>query len=94
MTRRTRHCSRFDERVSRPQTPMARAFGARQNPRQGAAPKYTEVQCGSESLTLEGIAETFADNAPTQTSGERTLARCLGGMAVCVTLGVVVKTRA
>jgi pimeloyl-ACP methyl ester carboxylesterase len=28
----------------------------------GKAPKYTEVQCGDEMITIEGIAETFADN--------------------------------
>lgn len=27
-------------------------------------PQYTEVQCGEESITMEGIAESFADNAP------------------------------
>ncbi|HKU36986.1 MAG TPA: hypothetical protein VJR89_02530 [Polyangiales bacterium] len=29
----------------------------------GAEPKYTSVQCGSDTITLEGISETFADNA-------------------------------
>lgn len=29
----------------------------------GAEPKYTSVQCGSETITIEGISETFADNA-------------------------------
>lgn len=30
----------------------------------GKMPKYTEIQCGAESVTVEGIAETFADNLP------------------------------
>jgi pimeloyl-ACP methyl ester carboxylesterase len=32
----------------------------------GEEPQYTEVQCGDEMVTVEGIAETFADNVPTQ----------------------------
>src|SRR5262249_2140672 len=31
----------------------------------GKDPQYTSVQCGDESVTVEGIAETFADNVPT-----------------------------
>jgi pimeloyl-ACP methyl ester carboxylesterase len=30
----------------------------------GSDPQYTEVQCGQESITIEGIAESFADNVP------------------------------
>ncbi|HEX7477033.1 MAG TPA: alpha/beta fold hydrolase [Polyangiales bacterium] len=30
----------------------------------GKAPKYDEVQCGDEMITVEGISETFADNQP------------------------------
>lgn len=30
----------------------------------GTDPQYTEVQCGQESITIEGIAESFADNVP------------------------------
>lgn len=30
----------------------------------GSDPKYTEVQCGDEKITLEGLSESFADNAP------------------------------
>lgn len=30
----------------------------------GNDPKYTEVQCGDREVTIEGIAETFADNTP------------------------------
>jgi len=30
----------------------------------GKAPKYTSVQCGDSKITVEGISETFADNAP------------------------------
>jgi hypothetical protein len=29
----------------------------------GSEPKHTSVQCGAEMVTLEGISETFADNA-------------------------------
>lgn len=32
----------------------------------GEDPQYTTVQCGTELVTVEGIAETFADNMPTQ----------------------------
>lgn len=30
----------------------------------GEDPQYTEVQCGDKEVTVEGIAETFADNTP------------------------------
>jgi hypothetical protein len=30
----------------------------------GAAPKYTDIQCGEDPITIEGISETFADNVP------------------------------
>jgi pimeloyl-ACP methyl ester carboxylesterase len=30
----------------------------------GKDPKYTDIQCGDDPVTVEGIAETFADNAP------------------------------
>jgi pimeloyl-ACP methyl ester carboxylesterase len=30
----------------------------------GKAPKYTDIQCGDDPVTVEGIAETFADNVP------------------------------
>jgi pimeloyl-ACP methyl ester carboxylesterase len=30
----------------------------------GNDPRYTEVQCGEDPVTIEGISETFADNAP------------------------------
>jgi hypothetical protein len=30
----------------------------------GEAPKYTEVQCGDDLITIEGLSETFADNVP------------------------------
>lgn len=30
----------------------------------GQAPKYEEVQCGEETVTIEGISESFADNVP------------------------------
>jgi pimeloyl-ACP methyl ester carboxylesterase len=30
----------------------------------GEPPKYEEVQCGEDPVTIEGIAETFADNVP------------------------------
>jgi pimeloyl-ACP methyl ester carboxylesterase len=30
----------------------------------GKDPKYTEIQCGDEDVTIEGIAETFGDNEP------------------------------
>ena len=30
----------------------------------GADPQYTEVQCGEPMVTVEGIAESFADNVP------------------------------
>jgi pimeloyl-ACP methyl ester carboxylesterase len=29
-----------------------------------AEPKYTEIQCGDEAVTIEAISETFADNTP------------------------------
>lgn len=32
----------------------------------GEDPQYTEVQCGEEMVTVEGIAESFADNVPNQ----------------------------
>lgn len=28
------------------------------------APQYTEIQCGEDLVTIEGIAESFADNVP------------------------------
>jgi pimeloyl-ACP methyl ester carboxylesterase len=30
----------------------------------GEEPKYSEVQCGADPVTIEGIAESFADNTP------------------------------
>lgn len=30
----------------------------------GKEPKYKEIQCGDDEITIEGIAETFGDNAP------------------------------
>jgi hypothetical protein len=30
----------------------------------GELPKYKEVQCGADPVTIEGVAETFADNVP------------------------------
>jgi hypothetical protein len=30
----------------------------------GEDPQYTEVQCGDEMITVEGITESFADNVP------------------------------
>ncbi|MFM2420786.1 MAG: hypothetical protein RL385_5509 [Pseudomonadota bacterium] len=30
----------------------------------GKDPEYTEIQCGDEDITIEGIAETFGDNEP------------------------------
>jgi pimeloyl-ACP methyl ester carboxylesterase len=30
----------------------------------GEDPQYTEVQCGEKMVTMEGIAESFADNVP------------------------------
>ena len=30
----------------------------------GKNPRYTDVQCGPDPVTVEGIAETFADNVP------------------------------
>lgn len=30
----------------------------------GKEPKFTEIQCGDDEVTIEGIAETFGDNAP------------------------------
>jgi hypothetical protein len=32
----------------------------------GEDPQYTEVQCGEEMVTIEGIAETFVDNVPSR----------------------------
>jgi hypothetical protein len=32
--------------------------------RGGERPKYTQVQCGADPVTVEGVAETFADNVP------------------------------
>jgi pimeloyl-ACP methyl ester carboxylesterase len=32
----------------------------------GEDPQYTEVQCGERMVTVEGIAESFADNVPNQ----------------------------
>jgi pimeloyl-ACP methyl ester carboxylesterase len=32
----------------------------------GKDPQYTEIQCGDDPVTVEGIAETFADNVPQQ----------------------------
>ena len=32
----------------------------------GKDPQYTEVQCGADPVTIDGIAETFADNVPLQ----------------------------
>jgi glucose/arabinose dehydrogenase len=32
----------------------------------GSEPQYTAVQCGEPMVTVEGIAETFADNVPQQ----------------------------
>jgi pimeloyl-ACP methyl ester carboxylesterase len=32
----------------------------------GKEPKYTDIQCGDDPVTVEGIAETFADNTPSQ----------------------------
>jgi pimeloyl-ACP methyl ester carboxylesterase len=32
----------------------------------GEDPQYTQVQCGEEMVTIEGIAESFADNVPQQ----------------------------
>jgi pimeloyl-ACP methyl ester carboxylesterase len=36
----------------------------------GNAPKYKEVQCGDDPVTIEGVAERFADNVPVTTKGE------------------------
>jgi pimeloyl-ACP methyl ester carboxylesterase len=30
----------------------------------GKDPKYTDIQCGEDPVTVEGVAETFADNVP------------------------------
>jgi hypothetical protein len=30
----------------------------------GQDPKYTDIQCGDDPVTVEGVAETFADNTP------------------------------
>jgi pimeloyl-ACP methyl ester carboxylesterase len=30
----------------------------------GKDPKYTDIQCGDDPVTVEGVAETFADNVP------------------------------
>jgi pimeloyl-ACP methyl ester carboxylesterase len=32
----------------------------------GKDPKYTDIQCGDDPVTVEGVAETFADNEPSQ----------------------------
>jgi pimeloyl-ACP methyl ester carboxylesterase len=32
----------------------------------GKEPKYTDIQCGDDPVTVEGVAETFADNVPQQ----------------------------
>jgi pimeloyl-ACP methyl ester carboxylesterase len=32
----------------------------------GKDPMYTDIQCGDDPVTVEGIAETFADNTPSQ----------------------------
>jgi pimeloyl-ACP methyl ester carboxylesterase len=32
----------------------------------GNAPMYTDIQCGDDPVTIEGVAETFADNVPQQ----------------------------
>lgn len=42
----------------------------------GEDPRYTEVQCGEEMVTVEGVAESFADNVP---SGGRIEIREVGG---------------
>ena len=41
-----------------------RAFVATYEYLKGEPPKYEEVQCGDEEVTVEGISETFADNQP------------------------------
>ncbi len=41
-----------------------RAFIALYEYLRGEAPQYTEVQCGEPLVTVEGIAESFADNVP------------------------------
>jgi hypothetical protein len=40
------------------------AFVATWNYLYGEDPKYTEIQCGGDPVTAEGIFETFADNTP------------------------------
>jgi pimeloyl-ACP methyl ester carboxylesterase len=42
------------------------AFVAIWNYLYGEDPKYTTIQCGADPVTLEGIAESFADNTPVQ----------------------------
>jgi triacylglycerol esterase/lipase EstA (alpha/beta hydrolase family) len=32
----------------------------------GKDPMYTDIQCGDDPVTVEGVAETFADNTPSQ----------------------------
>jgi hypothetical protein len=32
----------------------------------GTEPQYTDVQCGDDPVTIEGLSETFADNVPVQ----------------------------
>ncbi len=32
----------------------------------GKDPQYTDIQCGDDPVTVEGVAETFADNIPQQ----------------------------
>lgn len=41
-----------------------RSFVALYNYLKGEAPQYEEVQCGEEEASIEGIAESFADNVP------------------------------
>lgn len=41
-----------------------RAFIALYEYLRGEAPQYTDVQCGEPLVTVEGIAESFADNVP------------------------------
>lgn len=40
------------------------AFAAIYEYLMGEAPKYTEIQCGDEEITVEGVAEQFGDNTP------------------------------
>jgi len=41
-----------------------RAFVALYRYLRGEDPEYTEVQCGEEMVSVEGVAESFADNVP------------------------------